>query len=281
MTDGDGALDRKPFDPGLVLGVSLWVLFAALGLVSVVWTPYAIDTTDMGAALQAPGPTYWFGTDPLGRDVFSLIMAALLTSLLVAGSAVIVGGVPGFLLGLAVARWPGATGWISSALQGLSPLFPALIVAILLAAAFGASALTVIAALAIANVTPIARATRTAVTAFQGRGYVDAARLAGLSRREALGRHVLPQIAAALGAEAAMLLGAGVAGEAGLSYLGLGVRPPAASFGLLLADAQSYLAAKPLLVVVPGLMLALAIVASVLVARGLARMTVGDADGAA
>lgn len=152
---------------------------------------------------------------------------------------------------------------------GSAVLLSALFAAALLGVTFGASSLTAIAALAIANVAPISMATRSAVLPLRDRGYMDSARLAGFSWGEALRRHAMPQIAAGVGAQCARLFGLGATVEVTLGYLGLAIQPPATSLGLLLRDAQTYMSAKPLLVIAPAAALGLIVLTSVLVAAGL------------
>jgi peptide/nickel transport system permease protein len=256
-------------------------VLAVIALVAAIWTPYPADVSDIGVALQDASGAHWLGTDPAGRDVVSLLMKGLLTSFAVPISALVLAGSVAVPLGWAMARWAGAPGWILSGANAVLALFPALFAAILFATLWGASGATAALALALANVVPLTIATRGARASLGTRKYVEAARLAGASRGRALG-HVLPQIGKLVAAEAIMLFGTNASLEASLSYLGLGVQPPAHSFGLLLHDAQSYLAAKPLLTVLPGLLLTLLIAASALAARGFrARAGRGEFVGAA
>jgi peptide/nickel transport system permease protein len=270
--------------PGAAMSIGSVVVLALLlvGVVSIVWTPYPIESFDVGAALQDPGEAHWLGTDPLGRDVLSLIMKSELASFVVAAAALVIGGAIGVPLGLAAARWPRLAGSTADGANAVLVLFPALVAAVVLATILGPSAVVLMLAIGIANIGPLSSAVRRAVQRFGSRGYLDAARLAGLSPWEALRRHVMPQIVTAVAAEAVMLLGAGMIAEAGLSYIGLGIQPPTASFGLMLHDAQSYIAAKPLLVIIPGAVLTVAVVALRLVARGIrARAGAGGQLGAA
>jgi peptide/nickel transport system permease protein len=179
------------------------------------------------------------------------------------------------------AKFPRALGGLLKGTRAVLVLAPAIVAAIFFAALLGASGLSAMLALALANVAPLAAATRNAFANYATRGYVEAARLGGASRSAAL-RLVLPQIIALIAAEALTLLGANVALEAALSYLGLGVQPPAHSLGLLLHDAQSYVAAKPLLTIWPGVLLTLIIIATALAARELrSRALRGGVVGAA
>ena len=256
--------------PGLTVGALLALALIVLGFLSVLWTPYPSATIDVGSALQDPSGSHWLGTDPLGRDVLSLVMKGILTSLVVAGVAVIIGAIIGIPLGLFAYRVRSSVG-MGRGLVELLALFPPVIVAVILATQFGPSAIVSMLAIGIGMIAPMARSTSHSMQRYASRAYLDAAQLAGLTRWEAIRRHVFRQIVRPIAAEAVGLLGIGAAWEASLSYLGLGSQSPAASIGLIVHDAQGYIAAKPLLVVIPGLVLLLLIVAFALVARGISR----------
>jgi len=272
MTAADISRDRPRTiaDAGLTIGVLLALAFVVLGFLSVLWVPYPSESFDVGAALQDPSGAHWLGTDPLGRDVLSLVMKSVLTSLVVAAVAAIIGTVIGVPLGLLSYRWP-RSGAAGDALAGLLALFPPLIVAVVLATQLGASAVVSMLAIGIGAIVPMARIASSSMQRYSTRQYLDAAQLAGMTRWEAIRSHALRQIVRPIAAEAVALLGIGVVWEASLSYLGLGSQAPAASLGLILHDAQSYTAAKPLLVVIPGLVLVLMVFALTLVARGITR----------
>ena len=281
MTDLALHRERPPARAGLGYTAATLVLAVLIlvGLVSVVWTPYPSTAIDVGAALQDPSGAHWLGTDPLGRDLLSLLMKGVATSLVVAGVAVFLAAIIGLPLGLLAARWSrfNAAGRGPTALLAV---FPPLIAAAILATDFGASAFVSIAAIALGAIVPLAASASASVRSFSSRTYLDAARLAGLTRSEAIRRHVLRQIVRPIVAEAAILLGTGVLWEASLSYLGLGTQAPATSLGLILHDAQSYIAAKPLLAVIPGLTLIAIMVAFGLLARGIARQQEDDPGAA-
>lgn len=257
--------------PGFRLrtGIVLSLLLLLLGFISIIWTPYPVDQLDPVAQMQDPGGAHLLGTDALGRDLLSMVMKATLTSFVVAAVATGIGLFLGVPLGVAAAGW-GV--WADRLLLGGSGLFislSALGTAVILAALFGASALTAMLAIGLFNVGVIARSTRDALLPYRGRDYIAASRLAGLGGWELARRHVLPGFLPALGAIAAGQLASGVLLEAALSFAGLGSQPPGSSLGLMLRDAQSVMLFKPLLVIVPGLALLLVTLALGLVASGL------------
>lgn len=262
MTDAEAP--RSAWPAGVVLlrtGIIVSLLFLLLGFVSVVWTPYAVANLDVVSAMQDPSGAHWLGTDQLGRDVVSLIMKGILTSFVVAAVAVAIGALIGVLLGLAAALLGSYVDFAVSGIGAYLMAVPAFIVAVLLAAVFGPSAATLMVGIGIANIVPLALATRHAVVKSAGHDYVAAARLAGASGLDLVRRHSLSIIVRWLIAQAVAQLAFGIIAEAALSYIGLGVQPPATSLGVLLHDAQAFGAAKPLLVVVPGLVIVLIVLA--------------------
>lgn len=241
----------------LRVGIVASLLFLLLGFASVVWTPYPAGNLDVVAAMQDPSAAHWLGTDQLGRDVVSLIMKGILTSFVVAAVAVAIGALIGVPLGLGAALLGPYVDLLVSGIAVYLVALPAFVVAVLLAARFGPSAATLMVGIGIANIVPLALATRHAVVKTSEHDYVAAGRLAGASGLDLARRHMLPTIVRWLIAQAVAQLAFGIIAEAALSYIGLGVQPPATSLGVLLHDAQAFGLAKPLLLILPGLVIVL------------------------
>ncbi|MCC9596871.1 ABC transporter permease [Rubrivivax sp. JA1055] len=244
---------RARRSPGFVLGALLVGSVLLLALVSLVWTPWAPDELDIGARLQPPSAAHWLGTDSLGRDIVSLLMAGAQTSLLVGVVAVAIGLVLGVTLGcVAAAR----RGWLDELLMRAADFtfaFPALLSAILLAAVYGPGLATSVVAIGLYNVPVFARVTRGAALGIWVREYVLAARAAGKGGWRITLDHVLPNIAAALVVQATIAFATAILAEAALSYLGLGTQPPRPSWGRMLNEAQTQWFQAPMQAVYPGL----------------------------
>lgn len=244
---------RARRSPGFVLGALLVGSVLLLALVSLVWTPWAPDELDIGARLQPPSAAHWLGTDSLGRDIVSLLMAGAQTSLLVGVVAVAIGLALGVTLGcVAAAR----RGWLDELLMRAADFtfaFPALLSAILLAAVYGPGLATSVVAIGLYNVPVFARVTRGAALGIWAREYVLAARAAGKGGWRITLDHVLPNIAAALVVQATIAFATAILAEAALSYLGLGTQPPRPSWGRMLNEAQTQWFQAPMQAVYPGL----------------------------
>jgi len=255
--------------------LSLWIGLAIVGLVvgaaalSSVWTPYPPAALDIPHRLASPSAAHWLGSDALGRDVASGLLAGARVSLLVGIIAVGVGLILGVALGLVAA---GAKGWVEDAIMKISDFafaFPALLMAILLTATYGPGVVNAILAIGLANAPIFAKLTRSAANSVLTQEYILAARAAGRGPVAIAFVHVLPNIAPALIVQATIQFAIAILAEAALSYLGLGAQPPLASWGRMLADAQPWLFNSPRLAISPGLAIAVSVLGLNLVGDGL------------
>ena len=264
---GVGGVTLPPI--GLRLGVIAALVLLLIGFVSISWTPYPVDRVNLAQQLQDPSISHWLGTDHLGRDLLSLVMKGMLTSFVVAAVAVVIGLLFGVPLGVAAAAFGRQQEWAAPHAGTLLLLFPALVIAILGAAVAGPGAVNAMAAIGIVNIGVFARVTGGGLAELSGRYYVAASRLAGMSGWEVARRHLVPAIANVLMLQVVVQLTFGVLAEAALSYVGLGAQPPGASLGLMLKEAQSFLLFEPVLILVPGIAIALIGLALDLIADGL------------
>jgi peptide/nickel transport system permease protein len=264
-------LARRPRPGGLSLrlGAALVALLVAAAALSLVWTPFPANAIDVPHKLLEPSLTHWLGTDSLGRDVASEILAGARISILVGVIAVGIGLVFGVGLGLIAAA---AKGIVEEAIMKLSDFtfaFPALLLAILLTATYGAGVVNAIVAIGVSNVPIFARLTRATANGALAREYVLAARAAGRGPIAIAFDHVLPNIAPALIVQATIQFAVAILAEAALSYLGLGAQPPQMSWGRMLSDAQAWMYVAPRLAVYPGLAVALSVLGLNLLGDGL------------
>jgi peptide/nickel transport system permease protein len=256
-------------------GLSLWlgaVLVATLivaALLSLIWTPYPPTGIDIPHKLAPPSAAHWFGTDNLGRDVASQILAGSRVSILVGVIAVGIGLAFGIVLGLIAAF---SKGLVEDGLMKLSDFvfaFPALLLAIMLTSTFGPGVVNAIIAIGVYNVPIIAKLTRATANGVLSREYALAARAAGRGPIAIAIDHVLPNIAPALIVQATIQFAIAILAEAALSYLGLGAQPPETSWGKMLADAQNVLYNAPRLALYPGIAIALSVLGLNLLGDGL------------
>lgn len=253
----------------LLIGAAITAGLVLVAVLSFVWTPGDPVVIDIGARLQSASAAHWLGTDQLGRDIAAMLMVgartSLAVSLLAVGGAVLV-GVP---IGLAAAMRPGLLDDLLMRSGDVLFAFPSLLIAILLAATLGPGAGNAILAIALFNLPVFARVARGAGAALRTRDFVAAATLAGKGRARIAIEHVLPNILPLILVQATIQMSLALIAEAGLSYVGLGVQPPAPSWGRMLSDAQTLIGTHPVLVLLPTLVIALAVFGFTLLGDGL------------
>lgn len=252
-----------------MLGAVLVALVVGVALLSLVWQPHPPAELNIPNKLQGPSTQHWLGTDSLGRDIASQLMVGAQSALMVGLLAVGLGLVLGLALGLLAAA---RRGWVDELLMRAVDFgfaFPALLTAILLAAAQGPGLATSIIAIGLFNIPVFMRVTRAAAMTVWARDYILAARLSGLGTWAITRSHVLPNIAAPLIVQATIQCALAILAEAALAFLGLGTQAPQPSWGRMLADAQLQLFNAPLLALWPGLAIAITVLGLNLLGDGL------------
>ena len=260
---------RRRSSPSLVVGAVLVGAVAATALLSLLWTPYDPRQVDATARLLGPSAEHLLGTDRFGRDTLSQLMLGARTTLFVGSLSVGLAALVGVPLGVLAAM---AGGWADALLMRATDLllaFPALLLAIMLAAVFGGGTLTATTAIALATVPGFARVTRSGALRVLRTEYVLAARAAGRSRPDIAVRHVLPNVAGMLVVQASVSFAIAVLAEAALNFLGFGTRPPTPSWGRMLQESQEFLYDTQRLALVPGLAIAVAVLGFNLLGDGL------------
>jgi peptide/nickel transport system permease protein len=254
----------------LILGGAIFAVFLGGALISFLWTPYDVETLAITAKLKTPSAQFWFGTDHFGRDIFSMIMVGARTSIAVAIVAVGIGITLGVPLGLTAAANRG--GWLDEIIMRGNDLifaFPSLVIAILITAVFGPSAVNAIIAIGIFNIPVFARVSRGGALSLWTLDYILAARVAGKGRLRISVEHILPNIANLLIVQGTIQFSLGILAEAALSYVGLGAQPPLPSWGRMLADSQTMISFAPHLALFPGFAIVLTVLGLNLMGDGL------------
>ena len=254
----------------LVLGSVLAGIFLALALVSLVWTPHDVTELTIANKFAPFSISHPLGTDHFGRDILSMTMVGARTSLAVALVAVGIGIALGVPLGLLAAANRGSL--IDEIIMRGNDLvfaFPSLVIAILITAVFGPSAINAIIAIGIFNIPVFARVTRGGALSLWTLDYIMAARVAGKGRARISVEHILPNILNLLIVQGTIQFSLGILAEAALSYVGLGAQPPTPSWGRMLAEAQTLIYSNPSLAVIPGLAIVLTVLGLNLLGDGL------------
>jgi peptide/nickel transport system permease protein len=242
------------YQPLAAVGVLLLAAFVVAALFAPVISPADPATIDLNHRLATPGPGHWFGTDELGRDILSRIIYGARLSLIISVSVVACSLFVGILAG-------GIAGYYGGVLDTMLNIFvmnaflalPSILLAIAFVAFLGPGMFNLVLALSIGGWVGYARLVRGQVLAVREREFVEAARALGASDLRIFVRHILPNIVQPLIVQSAIGMAGAVLAEATLSFLGLGVPPPTASWGSMLNDARSHLFDAPHLVIFPAL----------------------------
>jgi peptide/nickel transport system permease protein len=215
--------------------------------------PHSMTDTNLSQALQPPSATYWLGTDPLGRDVLSRLLGSASVAAQAFLIVVVIGGVFGTLLGLVAGGLGGLFDMVISRVIEILQGFPTVLVAIVIVALLNPSLTNAMVAVGLAAVPDFARVSRGVAIQLRDREFIEAARGIGMSEPRILLKEVLPNMVGPLIIIASFDGAQAIIWEAALSFLGLGVQPPAPSFGSMLREAQNYLAIQPSLAITVGL----------------------------
>lgn len=227
-------------NPLNIVALTLFTLILLAAIFGAVLAPHDPLATNAAHVLQPPSAVFWFGTDQLGRDIFSRVLVATRLDLTIAFGAVTISCVVGSLIGAMVGYWGGFGDTVVSRLVDVLMAFPLFVLAMGLVAALGNSVINIIYATAIINLPFYIRLCRSEVRVRRNLGYIEAAKVGGSSDLRILTRFLLPNIGAPIVIQASVNLGWAVLNAAGLSFLGLGVRPPTPEWGILVAEGAKF-----------------------------------------
>ena len=238
--------------------VALFLLLALFGRFVVPFDPNASEFTSL---LAGPSARHWFGTDELGRDTLSRVVAGSGIALAVAMLSVAIAMVLGVLIGVVAGYFGGLVDTVLNRSQDVLFAFPTLLLAIIIVAVLGPGLVNAVLAIAIVYTPRFARIARASALGIKTSEYLDAARLAGVSTPVILVRHVLPNVLPPVIVLAALSMSTAQLAYASLSFLGLGISPPQADWGSMLSKARDFITVAPWLVVFPTLALVLLMLA--------------------
>jgi peptide/nickel transport system permease protein len=257
-------------NPVTLLAFALLLLIVLCAVFGPLLVPYDPLASEAGHALQPPSWAHWFGTDGVGRDVFSRVVVAARLDMLISVSAVALSFVAGSAIGAVAGYYGGWFDKLSGRLIDTIMAFPLFVLAMGIVAAAGNTVANVVYATAIINLPFYARVARGEVNVRRDAGFVQAARLSGNSSLRILAVQVFPNALPPMMIQISLNLGWAVLNAAGLSFIGLGVRPPAAEWGIMVAEGANYIVAGQWwLALFPGAALMLAVFTFNLLGDGL------------
>jgi peptide/nickel transport system permease protein len=260
-------LGENPVTAG---ALGLFVLLVVLALVGPAIAPYNPLASDTDKTLQPPSRAHWFGTDQLGRDILSRVLTATRLDLVISVAAVALSFTVGATAGATAGFFGGWTDRIVTRVTDTIMAFPLFVLAMGIVAALGNTLANVVLATAVINVPFYARMARAEANVRRDAGFVEAARLGGNGSARVLAVHVFPNCLPPMMVQASLNLGWAMLNAAGLSFIGLGVRPPTPEWGIMVADGAAFIVSGEWWIALfPGLALMLAVFCFNLLGDGL------------
>ncbi|MFO7640080.1 MAG: ABC transporter permease [Candidatus Competibacteraceae bacterium] len=247
-------------NPLSVIAAGLFVAFVLLALFGPWLAPYDPLASHVGPPLSPPNLAHWFGTDALGRDILSRVIVATRLDLGIAVAAVGLSFFIGGLIGALAGFFGGWFDRLSTRLSDTIMAFPLFVLAMGIVAALGNTVANIVLATAIINLPFYLRVARAEVRVQREAGFVEAARLAGNGELRLLFHHLIPNILPPMMVQISLNMGWAILNAAGLSFIGLGVRPPEAEWGIMVAEGAQYIVSGEWWIALfPGLVLMLAV----------------------
>jgi peptide/nickel transport system permease protein len=264
--------------PASAIGASIFLIFILLAVLGPMIVPFEVNQQILEDARQAPSATHWFGTDHLGRDVFSRVVLGAGQVLVLAGSGTLFAVLVGTTLGL-LSGYRG--GWLDDLLMRFFDsllAIPALLLALLFLGMAGPSRRSVLVVIVIVYTPIVARVVRSVVLSVKTKSFIDAARLTGETTGRILFREILPSAIPALTVEASLRFSYAIFLVSSLGFLGLGVQPPNPDWGLMVKEARAFVSQAPWAMYFPAGAIATLVVCVNLLADGLRRVLQGSTD---
>ena len=239
------------------IGSALVALLLGTAITAAFWTPFDPLRINLRARLQPPSSLYWLGTDEFGRDVLSRVMVGAGTSVVISLLTVLLAVAAGMVIGCAAGYRRGWTDRIIMAVNDALLAFPGILLALAAMIVVGANKVGLILALGLAYIPSVVRVVRGTVLSIREKEYIEASRVIGNSEAYSMVRHVMPNAIAPVAVLATSMFGWVLLAESALSFLGLGVPPPAPTWGNMLAASRPFMETAAWLSIAPGLCIAL------------------------
>jgi peptide/nickel transport system permease protein len=253
----------------VIVGLAIILINAFAAIFAPLIAPYDPNAPDLKVALAAPSSQHWLGTDTIGRDYLSRMIYGARTSMLIGIISVAIAAGIGITLGLIAGYFGGLVSTVIMRFVDAFMAFPMIMLMLLISAVFTQGITNIVAALGIGMMASYARMMYGQVISAKQNDYVMAARLIGGSNSRIMVQHILPNCLAPLIVMMTMMLGAAILAEAGLSFLGMGINPPTATWGGMVSGGFKYVIIAPILSLVPGVAIMLLVFAFNMVGDGL------------
>jgi len=263
-------------NPVSAVGTAITLLFLLVAIIGPVIAPYGANEIIAAEARQAPSPEHWFGTDNLGRDVFSRVLLGAREILMLAGFGTLLAVFFGTMFGLLTGYQGGWLDEITMRTFDSLLALPALLLALLLLGTVGNSRYSILIVIIVVYTPIVARVVRSVVLAVKPQGFIEAARLGGETRTRILLREILPTVFPTLSVESALRFSYAIFLVASLGFLGVGVQPPSPNWGLMVKEARAYANLIPWALFFPAAAISLVVIGVNLMADGVKKIMSAD-----
>ena len=263
-----------------VFGFIVVFFFLVMAFIGPFVAPYKYSDQTLAERLQPPSAKHWFGTDALGRDIFSRILVGSRDVFLVAGSGAILAILIGLLLGLSSGYFGGVLDEVIMRMMDVLLAIPPLLLSMVILGTVGPSRVNVVFVVGFLYTPMVARVVRSVVLDVRTRGFVEAAKLRGESSAYVLLREILPSVLPPLAVESSMRFSYAIFLVASLGFLGLGVQPPSPDWGLMVGEARTWFSQAQWILLFPAGAIAFLVVGVAFMSDGLRRILLPDVAGA-
>ncbi|WP_099206076.1 ABC transporter permease [Scatolibacter rhodanostii] len=265
----DGVIQRFLKNRLAVGGMIIMVLFAVIAVFAPQIAPHSFEVQDLNNVFAPPSSQHWFGTDNFGRDVFSRVVYGARISLIIGLISVGIGCSVGTIAGITAAWWGSAVDRVIMSIVDIMQSIPGLLLAVSLSAAMGPGLVNAMIAVGVSSIPIYARIVRASVLDVRGLDFIDAAIVSGAGPLRIIRRHILPNILAPIVIQASAGMAGAILTAASLSFIGLGVQPPAAEWGSMISAGRAYIQNAWWIVTFPGMAIMLTVCALNLLGDGL------------
>lgn len=254
-----GPLPRLRSDPLLAIALFVFACYVIVAVAAPVLIPHDPNAQQLRDVLGGSSGSHLLGTDEYGRDVLSRLLLGVRSSMIVGAVVALVSSAGGLLLGLVSGYLRGVVDFVISRIVDVGLAFPTLVLSLALISAIGVGTRSTVIALSLGFIPFSARVLRSAVLRVRQEGFIESANVTGVHPARIVIRHVLPNLVGTLAVQTTMVFAYALLGEAGLSFIGLGVQPPTPSLGNMIASGQVHALEAPRLTVAPGMAAAIII----------------------
>ena len=252
-----------------LVGSAIVIFFVLIAVLGPFIAPQGINEQNLSMRLQPPSAEFWFGTDDLGRDIFSRILHGARISLTVGLSAVLISAVAGSFLGIIAGYYGRWVDTIISRIFDILLAFPSILLAIAIVSILGPSLQNALIAIAVINIPNFGRLIRSRVLSIKEEEYIHAAKAIGMRNTRILWKHILPNSMTPVIVQGTLAIATAIIEAAALGFLGLGAEAPQPEWGKMLADARMFLLNAPWAMIFPGLAIMLTVIGFNLMGDGL------------